>query len=56
MSWKKLLSEEFEKEYFKKIVSFIQCDAKSHTILPHHDNLFTAFKLILLSTGGKLGW
>jgi uracil-DNA glycosylase len=49
MTWKQLLSEEFEKEYFKKIISFIQADAKSYTILPHHDNLFTAFKLTPLS-------
>lgn len=49
MSWKQLLSEEFEKEYFKKIVSFIQTDSKSHTILPQHNDLFTAFKLTPLS-------
>lgn len=49
MSWKQLLAEESEKDYFKKIVSFVQEDAKSHTILPHYKDMFTAFKLTPLS-------
>lgn len=45
MSWKQLFVEESEKDYFKKIISFVHEDAKSYTVLPNYKDMFTAFKL-----------
>jgi len=43
-SWKQLLSEEFEKEYFKNIERFLDAEiAVGKTIYPEKDNIFAAF-------------
>jgi len=44
-SWKKLLSGEFEKEYFKNIQSFLKSEIELwKTIYPHPKNIFAAFE------------
>jgi len=44
-SWKNLLSEEFEKEYFKNIQSFLKSEIENgKTIYPHPKNIFAAFE------------
>ncbi len=44
-SWKKLLSEEFEKDYFKDLVDFVQLEYQEHPngIFPKGDQIFRAF-------------
>jgi uracil-DNA glycosylase len=42
-SWKTILSEEFEKEYFKDLVEFVKSEYKSHTIYPAGKYIFSAF-------------
>lgn len=42
-SWKNLLSEEFEKDYFKKLVAFIKEEYSSHKIFPPGKLIFSAF-------------
>lgn len=44
-SWKKLLAEEFEKEYFKNIRSFLQQEEKAGKIIyPQREKIFAAFE------------
>ncbi len=42
-SWKKVLKEEFEKEYFQKIRSTLKEEVKTHTIFPPGPEIFAAF-------------
>ena len=42
-SWKEVLKEEFEKEYFKNLVQFIKEENKNHIIYPAGRNIFAAF-------------
>ncbi len=42
-SWKNILSDEFEKEYFKNLVEFVKSEYKSHTIYPPGKDIFNAF-------------
>ncbi|MEQ8243325.1 uracil-DNA glycosylase [Fulvivirga sp.] len=42
-SWKDKLNGEFEKAYFKNLVSFIKEEYKSHTIFPPGKQIFSAF-------------
>lgn len=42
-SWKDHLSSEFEKEYFKTLVSFVKQEYKSKTIYPPGSQIFNAF-------------
>jgi len=42
-SWKNHISEEFEKPYFKSLISFVEQDYKSHTCYPKEDEIFNAF-------------
>ncbi len=42
-SWKSRLSEEFEKEYFRNLVSFVK--DQNHTIFPPGRLIFNAFNL-----------
>jgi len=42
-SWKKVLSGEFEKEYFKNLVSFVRSEYHTHTCYPKGDEIFAAF-------------
>ena len=45
-SWKELLACEFEKEYFKKIKSFLRSEIEAWKILyPASENIFAALKL-----------
>jgi len=44
-SWKKKLSEEFGKEYFKELTSFVKEEYKSGPVYPHPKNIFRAFEL-----------
>jgi len=44
-SWKNLLWEEFEKEYFKNIQNFLKWEIEAgKTIYPHPKNIFAAFE------------
>lgn len=42
-SWKKRLSEEFEKDYFKKLVTFVKEEYRTKTIYPPGKQIFYAF-------------
>ncbi|MEO1049483.1 MAG: uracil-DNA glycosylase [Bacteroidota bacterium] len=42
-SWKQRLSNEFEKEYFKKLVGFVKNEYKSYKIYPPGKEIFRAF-------------
>jgi uracil-DNA glycosylase len=44
-SWKKVLSDEFEKPYFKTLTDFVKEEYKTHTIYPEGKNIFNAFNL-----------
>lgn len=45
-SWKDVLSEEFEKEYFNSLVQFLHSEkAKGQTIYPPGSKIFNAFEL-----------
>lgn len=42
-SWKKVLSGEFEKEYFKNLASFVRSEYNTHTCYPKGNEIFAAF-------------
>jgi len=42
-SWKALLQEEFEKDYFKKLVEFVKEEYQNHRIYPPGGQIFSAF-------------
>lgn len=42
-SWKAKLAEEFDKEYFKQLTSFVKEEVKAHTIYPAGKLIFNAF-------------
>lgn len=44
-SWKRVLQEEFEKEYFKDLVSFIKNEYQTKKIYPPPKDIFRAFEL-----------
>lgn len=44
-NWDNLLQSEYEKEYFKNLISKIDAFYKNDTIYPNRNNLFNAFKL-----------
>ena len=48
--WKNLLSEEFNKEYFLKLVNFIKSERKVKQIYPSSENLFRAFNSSYIDT------
>lgn len=41
--WKNLLKEEFQKNYFYKLVCFIKYEYKNHVCYPQAKNIFSAF-------------
>ena len=43
--WDLVLKEEFEKDYFLKIMEFIDSEYSQKTIYPPYDDIFNAFKL-----------
>ena len=47
--WDLALKEEFEKEYFQKIIEFIDGEYNTKTVYPPYDEIFNAFKLTPLS-------
>ena len=44
-SWGVLLKNEFEKQYFKDLVSFLKSEYKKHTVFPKYSSIFAAFNL-----------
>ena len=42
-SWKKVLSEEFGKPYFKNLIDFVKSEYAAHTCYPKDSQIFTAF-------------
>ncbi len=44
-SWKKLLKDEFEKEYFINLANFVKQEYKTRTIYPPGKDIFKAFNL-----------
>ena len=44
-SWKELLKDEFEKDYFKNLVQFVKKEYKTHTVYPPGKDIFKAFDL-----------
>ena len=42
-SWKNILQTEFEKPYFKKLISFVDDQYDSYTCYPKKEDVFTAF-------------
>ena len=43
-TWKILLDEEFKKEYFKNLVSFVKSEYQQHRIYPPGSQIFNAFQ------------
>lgn len=43
-SWDTILKDEYEKEYFKKIMTFINQEYKTKHIYPAYENIFNALK------------
>ena len=44
-SWDNILKEEFKKDYFRKLVKFLNEENKTKTIFPKSEDLFRALKL-----------
>lgn len=44
-SWDQVLKDEYQKDYFKKIVMFINKEYHEKTVFPPKDNILRAFKL-----------
>jgi len=44
-SWKEVLQEEFDKDYFSSLVSFVKQEYSTKTIYPKGKNIFAAFNL-----------
>ena len=42
-SWKNLLKEEFEKEYFINLVDFVKSEYNKYKVYPQGKNIFSAF-------------
>ncbi|WP_431165591.1 uracil-DNA glycosylase [Tenacibaculum halocynthiae] len=43
-SWKNVLKEEFDKEYFKKLISFVKNEYNTFTCYPENSTIFKAFE------------
>lgn len=43
-SWKKQLSDEFEKDYFEKLIAFVKNEYATQTIYPQGNKIFNAFE------------
>jgi uracil-DNA glycosylase len=41
--WRAILSEEFDKPYFKQLQAFLAKERKEHTVYPHEEDVFDAF-------------
>ncbi len=42
-SWKNILANEFEKDYFSNLTNFVRSEYATHTIFPPAGNIFAAF-------------
>lgn len=42
-SWKNILSDEFEKPYFKSLIEFVKSEYSQHTCYPKGSQIFSAF-------------
>lgn len=42
-SWKEVLNEEFEKDYFQKLTEFVENEYQTHTCFPPDKSIFSAF-------------
>ena len=42
--WDILLKEEYQKDYFKKLIEFVKVEYKSKTIYPKQNEIFNAFR------------
>ncbi len=42
-SWRSILKEEFESEYFRTLLDYIETEYKTETCFPERDNIFAAF-------------
>lgn len=42
-SWKEVLKDEFEKEYFKNLIEFVKTEYTQHTCYPKGNRIFAAF-------------
>lgn len=42
-SWKEVLSDEFEKEYFNDLINFVKSEYEKHTVYPKGKDIFRAF-------------
>ena len=42
-SWKKVLGEEFEKDYFRTLVDFVKREYASSQVFPPGNEIFAAF-------------
>ncbi|MCF8218548.1 MAG: uracil-DNA glycosylase [Bacteroidales bacterium] len=43
-SWKDILSDEFDKEYFRKLKTFLASERQKHLVYPPKDKVFEAFR------------
>ena len=43
-AWDEILKEEFEKEYFKSLIKFVEEEYKNKTIFPPQNEIFNAFR------------
>lgn len=44
MKWDEILIEEYKKDYFEKLVAFIESEYKNKIIYPKYENIFSAFQ------------
>jgi uracil-DNA glycosylase len=42
--WRKILAAEFEKDYFKDLLAFVNAERQAHTIFPPEEDVFSAFR------------
>ncbi|RYH28328.1 uracil-DNA glycosylase [archaeon] len=45
LTWRQRLVKEYNKPYFQRLVQFLATEARSHTIYPPADQIFTALNL-----------
>lgn len=44
VEWRELLAEEFDKEYFGELMSFVEQQSLCHTLYPPREQIFSAFR------------
>lgn len=48
-NWQKIIDEEKQKDYFKKLEDIVDTEYRDHTVYPPNDDIFNAFRLTPLS-------